>query len=449
MSHGHEAHGEKHGHGHGHGHGEGGGCCGGHDNDLEQPLLKEEHGHEHGGGHDHGHSHGGGGGCHGHGHGGEPDSEDIGKLKKAVYMALFFMFVELVGGYIANSLAIMTDAAHMLSDVGGFIISLFGLYLAQRAASQEFTYGFKQAEVLGAFLSILIVWALTAVLLYEAVLRFQNPEAIDAPMMFTISVIGFLVNLVLMKVLGHSHGHGGHDHAHGGDEHDENIAVKAAIAHVIGDIVQSLGVCLASGLIWWQPFDIGYTADGGEQMELRRPVVHGSIRHHGADHNKGYNNICHQHAKNINQDQMVDRLLKIQGVHEIHDMHVWSMGSAEVLCTAHVMIKHGKDQTRILKECIELAKSLGIGHSTFQLEIFGEFDPGIETFGNLKCNTIRSLPGKDASDAGHGDCCDGHGHSDGGHGGHGGHGSHGDGHSHGDSGHGHGGHGEKGGHSHD
>jgi len=440
MSHGghggHDSHGDDHGTGHGHG-GHADGCCGGHGGDLEKPLLKE-HGHGHGGGGgDHGHGHGGGG-C-GHGHGGEAkDSEAIEKLQKAVWFALFFMIVELVGGFVANSLAIMTDAAHMLSDVGGFIISLFGLYLAQRAASQEFTYGFKQAEVLGAFMSILIVWALTAVLLYEAVLRIQDPEPIDAPMMFAISVIGFIVNLVLMKVLGHSHGHGDHGHAHGGDgeEENESIAVKAAVAHVIGDIVQSLGVILASGLIWLQPLDIGHTENGVSKWNYADPMctfLFGIMVLFTTKDTIVFaiNNLMVKAPKNINQNQMVENIAKIPGVDDIHDLHVWSMGTAEVLCTAHVMIKDGKDQTRILNGCIGVAKSLGIGHSTFQLEISGEFDPSTETFGGLKCATASPRVGEESSkDTGHGG---GHGDHGGGHGGHGGHDSHGDtghGHSH-------------------
>ena len=195
------------------------------------------------------------------------------------------MVVEIVGGLLANSLAIITDAAHMLSDVGGFIVSLVALQLAKMEATKEYTYGFKQAEVLGALLSVAIVWALTAVLLWEAVPRFVEPRPIDGKIMFVISVFGFLVNLILMKVLGHGHSHD-HGHSHG----DENVAVQAALAHVIGDIaahpetqpfrrflaavslfswhfmsstghfwpeVQSLGVCLAGLCIWTHPWDVG------------------------------------------------------------------------------------------------------------------------------------------------------------------------------------------------
>jgi len=416
-------HGEQ---GHGHAHG-----------DLEQPLLK-------GGNDDHGHS-------HGHAHGGD-ENEDAASLKKAVYLSLFFMAVELIGGYVCNSLAIMTDAAHMLSDVGGFIISLLGLYLAQRTATEQYTYGFKQAEVLGAFFSILIVWALTAVLLFQAYQRFLDPEPIHAPMMFLISVIGFLVNLVLMKVLGHNH-----SHAHG--EEDENIAIKAAVAHVIGDIVQSLGVCLAAALIWWQPFDVGTTETGVSKWVYADPcctILFGIMVLATTKETIVFamDTMMVKAPSHIDQDKFRKNILKIPNVVEIHDFHIWSMGSKETLCTAHIMISESKSQSTCLTKCIEVANSFGIGHSTFQLEVKGEFK--CEGHSGLGCGLRASNEGHahgddsghghDGHDSGHGhdkghahddghshgggggsDCCGGHGggHDGGGHEGHGGHESNG------------------------
>mmetsp|Transcript_95984 Transcript_95984/g.276525 ORF Transcript_95984/g.276525 Transcript_95984/m.276525 type:complete len:218 (-) Transcript_95984:63-716(-) len=200
--------------------------------------VKDGHGHSnehaHSGGHDHGHGH-----AHAHAHGGEDLEAASGKepllggegvsaeelideqrkLTRAVFFALFVMLVEIVGGLMANSLAIITDAAHMLSDVGGFVVSLVCLQLASHGASGSYTYGFKQAEVLGALLSVTIVWALTAALLMEACQRLQTLQAVNAPYMLGISTVGFVVNLILMQVLGHGHSHGGgHGHSHGGVE---------------------------------------------------------------------------------------------------------------------------------------------------------------------------------------------------------------------------------------
>jgi len=446
-----------------HGHG---GDCDGHSHgaakDLEAPLLKDnDHGHSHSSGAPAKATCGHGHGAHGHGEG-DGDKENIKALQKAIVLALFFMVVELVGGYVANSLAIMTDAAHMLSDVAGFVMSLIGLHLAQMVATEEYSYGFKQAEVIGAFLSILIVWALTATLLMKAFERIRNPEDIDAKMMFVISVIGLLVNLLLMKVLGHNHSHS-HGTSCGGDE---SVAIKAAVAHVIGDIVQSLGVCLAAVLIWWQPIDIGHTSNGLSNWIYVDPmctVLFGIMVLQTTKETIVYamDNLMVRAPKDFDQANFLENLAKIPNVESVHDLHVWRMGSAEVLCTCHVMINGVTNQTGVLRGCIKVAQSAGIGHSTFQIEIVGEFDPAEETYGGLHANPVSGKPTSAAKvehghgqghdnhgDGGghaHGDsgCCGGHGDS-----GHGSDGGGGNAHGgHGDGGHtGHGGH--DGGHSH-
>lgn len=336
-------------------------------------------------------------------------------MRKAIYFALFFMMVEIVGGVFANSLAIITDAAHMLSDAGGFIVSLFVLQLSQKEATEEYSFGFKQAEILGALLSITIVWALTAVLLWEAAQRLMEPEAIDAPIMLTISVIGFLVNLILMKVLGHGHSHDGddHGHSHGGGGEENSAAVQAAIAHVIGDIVQSLGVILAAVLIWWQPFDVGVTANGVSKWNYADPcctflfgilvlfTTKGTLK-------RTINSLMVRAPKHIDQKAFLSQLQALEGCRDVHDLHVWCLGSKEVLCTAHLLVSGPQSATPVLKGAIQVAQEMGIGHSTFQIEIEGEFDPALESYGALHANP-RTTKGEDAC-GGHG----GGGHASGG-----------------------------------
>ncbi|CAK0873780.1 unnamed protein product [Prorocentrum cordatum] len=447
-------------------------------------MTSHGHGESHGG-HAHGHSHG-----HGHGDGKDLEQPLLGKvektinadeikLKRAVYFALFFMFVEIFGGIAASSLAIITDAAHMLSDVGGFIVSLLALQLSTQAATAEYTYGFKQAEPMGALLSIAIVWALTAVLLWEAFGRFMTLTEVDAPMMFVISVIGFFVNIVLMMVLGHGHGHGdgddhghghgGHGHAdhgshgghgghddHGGAEGDSgSVAVQAAVAHVIGDILQSLGVCMAAGLMWWQPFDVGVASTGVSRWNYADPLctvlfgflvlmtTKGTLKRTIA--------ILMGKAPGNKQREMFQVLSAIEGVVQIHDLHVWSHGSSDLLCTAHIVVSSAEHSHTVLRQAVTESKKKGLGHTTFQIEVDGQFQCDVQ------CDAafLGAAPRKDAGhghdhgghDAGHavghsGDCCGGHGHDDGpAHAGHdaghaAGH-AHDAGHSHGGGGHGH------------
>ncbi|ETV66773.1 hypothetical protein, variant [Aphanomyces astaci] len=228
------------------------------------------------------------------------------KLQWACLFSLVFMVAEVVGGFMAGSLAIMTDAAHLLSDVAGFCISLFAIWVQTLPASSKMTFGFHRAEILGAIVSVLVIWVLTGFLVYAAIERFQDAisdspqEHVDGKLMFIVAVLGLVVNLALMKILGHSHSHGiggashghshggnddhhddHHGHSHGGDDdhhghshgHDEehghghnepkkqgddngkpsleNLNIQAAYIHALGDFIQSLGVCIAGALIWY------------------------------------------------------------------------------------------------------------------------------------------------------------------------------------------------------
>eukprot|EP01112_Ceratiomyxa_fruticulosa_P018804 TRINITY_DN6067_c0_g1_i1.p1 TRINITY_DN6067_c0_g1~~TRINITY_DN6067_c0_g1_i1.p1 ORF type:complete len:449 (-),score=103.35 TRINITY_DN6067_c0_g1_i1:174-1520(-) len=153
------------------------------------------------------------------------------KARRALMLALFFTSIfmagEVVGGYFANSLAIMTDAAHLLTDIGAMLLSLFAMWLAARPPTAEMTFGFHRAEILGALASVLTIWALTGVLIYEAILRILHPpDKVDGKLMFFVALGGLCINILDAVILhygagGHGHSHGlggggGHGHSHGG-----------------------------------------------------------------------------------------------------------------------------------------------------------------------------------------------------------------------------------------
>jgi solute carrier family 30 (zinc transporter), member 2 len=139
---------------------------------------------------------------------------EVRVLMTACALTFLFFLVELVGGMVAGSLAIMSDAAHMLSDTAGFGISLLALSISRLPASAAMSFGFARAEVLGALVSVLFIWALTIVLVVFAIQRFFVPEPVNGPLMLVLGVIGLVVNIMLGLVLGghHHHGHGGHSH---------------------------------------------------------------------------------------------------------------------------------------------------------------------------------------------------------------------------------------------
>lgn len=138
------------------------------------------------------------------------------KLIKACTICAVFMCIEFVAGYIANSLALMTDAVHLLSDLSSFIISLFAIWVATLPGTSRMSFGYHRAEILGALLSVLLIWIITGGLCYEAVGRMRNPPDVDGSIMFGTAVVGTMANVIMTYILGmHSHGIGGHDHDHG------------------------------------------------------------------------------------------------------------------------------------------------------------------------------------------------------------------------------------------
>ncbi|KAG6407674.1 hypothetical protein SASPL_130671 [Salvia splendens] len=148
-------------------------------------------------------------------------SASMRKLLIAVVLCVIFMSVEVAGGIEANSLAILTDAAHLLSDVASFAISLFSLWAAGWEATPRQSYGFFRIEILGALVSIQLIWLLTGILVYEAIVRLiQETGEVQGFLMFLVSAFGLLVNIIMAVLLGHDHGHGhGHSHDHGGHGH--------------------------------------------------------------------------------------------------------------------------------------------------------------------------------------------------------------------------------------
>ncbi|OIW18810.1 hypothetical protein TanjilG_25253 [Lupinus angustifolius] len=169
----------------------------------------------------------------------EERSTSMRKLLMAVVLCIIFMTVEIVGGIKANSLAILTDAAHLLSDVAAFAISLFSLWAAGWEATPRQSYGFFRIEILGALVSIQMIWLLAGILVYEAIDRIiAGPREVDGFLMFLVSAFGLVVNILMAFLLGHDHGHGGHDHhghehGHHGHNHGYSVSTHHDVKHTI------------------------------------------------------------------------------------------------------------------------------------------------------------------------------------------------------------------------
>jgi zinc transporter 2 len=162
--------------------------------------------------------------------------ETIKKMSKIILICFLFLIAELIGGLLANSLAILSDAAHLSSDLSGFIISLFSLYIGRKKPNSKYTFGYYRAEVIGALASVITIWILTGILLKEAIDRLINPSEINAIVMLITSIFGLICNLAMFKVLHNDHQHDCGYHHHGCSDNNKHDN----ILNIIDDFKDSL-----------------------------------------------------------------------------------------------------------------------------------------------------------------------------------------------------------------
>lgn len=315
------------------------------------------------------------------------------QLISASVLCLLFMIAEAVGGYLSNSLAVMTDAAHMLSDFTSFLVSLFALWVSSRPPSKKMSFGYYRAEILGASMSVLIIWILTGVLLYMAVDRLVHPDYdIDADAMIIVSVIGVVMNIAMGVVLhgglcdklntvhhGHTHGGGGghghshaedrnhsHSHSNGSSNHShsaQNMNVRAALIHVIGDLVQSIGVLIAAIIIkYWPELRVADPICTFLFSGLVLATTVGLVR--DASHV-----LMEGVPRNIDYNQVRFDLKSIDGVYAVHDLHIWSLTLDRNALTAHLALGSSAESEKVLKSATRILQNkYGIKHSTVQVE---------------------------------------------------------------------------------
>ncbi|NXQ97189.1 ZNT4 protein, partial [Sagittarius serpentarius] len=273
------------------------------------------------------------------------------RLTLAALLYLLFMTGELIGGYVANSLAIMTDALHMLTDLSGIILTLLALWLSAKSPTKRFTFGFHRLEVLSAIISVLLVYILMAFLLYEAVQRTIHMDyEINGDIMLITAAVGVAVNLImgfLLNQSGHLHSHShSHPHSHVPQSNSPNrthssshghssLAVRAAFVHALGDLVQSIGVLVAAYIIRFKPeYKI---ADPVCTYVFSILVVLTTVRI-----------LCDTGViilegvpRHLNVDRIKEDLMKIEDVYSIEDLNVWSLTAGKTAAIVHLQLVPG------------------------------------------------------------------------------------------------------------
>ncbi|XP_061896779.1 proton-coupled zinc antiporter SLC30A2-like [Entelurus aequoreus] len=269
------------------------------------------------------------------------------KLLVALAISLIFMIGEVVGGYVAHSLAIMTDAAHLLTDVGSIGVSVFSLWISGRPPSPTMTFGWHRAEILGMLLSLVSVWTVTAALVLSAVQRMADGGGydIDGDVMLLTSGCAVAANVLMVVILhqsGVSHGHG---HSRG------NASVKAAFIHAVGDLVQSLGVLLAAAIIHVWP---EYKAADPACTLLFSLLVMWTTLHTARD---VFRVLMEGAPAHVDYTCVRDLLLSVSGVVSLHGLHLWSLNITHCSLAVHLAAEDGVDPHVILTRATKLLRS--------------------------------------------------------------------------------------------
>ncbi|XP_050385720.1 metal tolerance protein 1-like [Argentina anserina] len=350
------------------------------------------------------------------------------KLLIAVVLCVLFMGVEVFGGIEANSLAILTDAAHLLSDVAAFAISLFSLWAAGWEATPRQSYGFFRIEILGALVSIQLIWLLAGILVYEAIVRMiSNTSEVNGFLMFLVAAFGLVVNIGMAVLLGHDHGHGhGHDdhdhHSHGmtisthhhhheehsDDEHhhdhEEHSHDKHHHSH---DDHKHNGADEGHA---HEPL-LDKPKDGHGQKKQRNINVQGAYLHVLGDSVQSIgvmiggaiiwykpewkivDLICtlifsvivlgttvrmmrnildvlmESTPREIDAAKLEKGLLEMEEVVEIHELHIWAITVGKVLLACHVKVRPEANADMVLNKVIDyIRREYNISHVTIQVE---------------------------------------------------------------------------------
>lgn len=325
-----------------------------------------DHDHESGCGHSH-HSHsnsGGGGSAAGWSAGNET------RTLIALGITFSFMLIEVAGGLLSGSLALLADAAHMLADVLALGLTWAAFRFGRMIADGRRSYGYRRLEVLAAWINGVTVLALSLGIVAEAVWRLIHPEPVEPVSMMSVAVAGFLANLVTFKVLGH-HGHDhGHADAHGHD-HGQNLNMRGAMLHVLGDLLGSVAAILAAAVIWWS----GWTPIDPILSVALSLLIFGNgvglVR-------KATHILMEGSPENFSALSLRDRLLAaVPGLTAVHHIHAWSVGSGQPMLTLHAVVDCDAGRDEVLQAIkIIVTRDFGFPHSVVQVEGEGCGDEG-------------------------------------------------------------------------
>ena len=328
------------------------------------------------GGHaQHLHDHGPGDAHHHHVHETRPAQRRA--LTLALLLTGGFALVELAGGIIANSLALISDAGHMAADAGALLIALVAAALAARPVSERNSFGYGRAEVIGAFVNALTMLAIVVWIIVEAVTRIFKPLPVAGAAVMVIATIGLLVNLAVLWVLSRAGGaggsgaaHDGHGHSHGGHG---NLNTRAAMVHVLGDLLGSVAAIIAGAVVYFT----GWALIDPLLSVLVALLI---LRSTWSLARESVNVLMEAVPEGVAYRDVGRALAQIDGVVSVHDLHVWQMSADRRALSAHLLLREVDAWPRVLKAARSvLLDQFKIDHVTLQ----PEWLPGRENGGKI------------------------------------------------------------------
>ena len=260
----------------------------------------------------------------------------IKKLTWVLIICIIFMIIELYGGYLSNSITIMSEVAHLLSDLIGFLISIISIIKSRKIAKNNNCYGYHRAEIIGAFVSIFISWALIIWLFYEATLRILIKSQVNGLIMIIFAIIGLTFNMIMGFVL-----------TKGGNNENTKINLKACFIHILGDGLLNVGVLISGGIIFFF-----------SNLSITEPIctyIFNIIV--GLTHIRLLKDcifvFMEGNPVGVDIGQLENDLNSIQGIEEIQNLHLWSIGDGKISLSCNVCCDDSKKTLQKVKKFIQ------------------------------------------------------------------------------------------------
>lgn len=300
----------------------------------------DDHNHKHDHGHDHGHDQ------HKHGHG-----APIKILLFAVLLTALFAIIEAISGWWAHSLVLMSDAGHIGSDSLALGIAAFAAWIASKPPSDQHTYGLGRAEVIGAWISSLLMVGVIIAIIIEAIERFHNPQPVSGGIVIAVAAIGFIVNLSIAWVL---------------SKGERTLNVRAAIVHVLGDLMGSVAALISGAVIYFKGW---VEIDPILSIFICLLILFSSLQLL----RESLLVLMEGVPPHLDLNEVGEAMAAMDKVKSVHDLHIWTLSSGVIVLSAHVEIDQVNHWDAILTNLQHLlAEQFSIKHVTLQPEIHFE-----------------------------------------------------------------------------